>query len=127
MKNNLTKTEEAKAQRYREYLLGWAYIPLQDLPLYESAYKKWSHQSKGWLSFLSIQIITNENLHDQFLPSHTINNLTEIKTRSIQIPANLNAIYTHDQPQSSPSFNLTEIKFISSYLLLRVQDYCSGS
>ena len=82
---------------------------------------------KRWLSFLSIQIITNENLHDQFLPSHTINNLTEIKTRSIQIPANLNAIYTHDQPQSSPSFNLTEIKFISSYLLLRVQDYCSGS
>ena len=44
MKNNLTNTEAAKAQRYKEYLLGWAYIPPQDLPLYESAYKKWSHQ-----------------------------------------------------------------------------------
>ena len=43
MKNNLTNTEAAKAQRYKEYLLGWAYIPPQDLPLYESAYKK-SHQ-----------------------------------------------------------------------------------
>lgn len=28
-----------KAQRYREYLNGYAYIPLQDLSKYEKAYK----------------------------------------------------------------------------------------
>ena len=44
MGNSLTKTEAAKVERYRQYLLGWAYIPPQDLPLYESTYKKWSHQ-----------------------------------------------------------------------------------
>jgi hypothetical protein len=36
----LTECELARAERYREYLLGWAYIPLTDLPKYESAYKK---------------------------------------------------------------------------------------
>ena len=40
----MNKIETAKAERYRQYLLGWAYIPPQDLPSYESAYKKWSHQ-----------------------------------------------------------------------------------
>lgn len=30
----------AKAKRFREYLLGMAYIPLQDLPNYERAYKE---------------------------------------------------------------------------------------
>lgn len=28
------------AERYRLYLLGWAYIPYQDLAKYEKAYKK---------------------------------------------------------------------------------------
>ena len=28
------------AERYKEYLGGLAYIPLQDLPKYEKAYKK---------------------------------------------------------------------------------------
>jgi hypothetical protein len=32
--------KEAKAQRYREYVQGWAYIPIQDLPLYEKAFKE---------------------------------------------------------------------------------------
>lgn len=36
----LTEYELAQAERYRLYLLGWAYIPLTDLPKYESAYKK---------------------------------------------------------------------------------------
>lgn len=31
---------KAKADLYRQYLLGWAYIPLQDLPIYEKAYKE---------------------------------------------------------------------------------------
>lgn len=29
------------AKRYRLYLLGLAYIPYQDLPRYERAYKEW--------------------------------------------------------------------------------------
>ena len=29
-----------RAKRYMEYLQGWAYIPLQDLPIYERAYKE---------------------------------------------------------------------------------------
>ena len=28
------------SDRYRLYILGWAYIPYQDLPRYEKAYKK---------------------------------------------------------------------------------------
>ena len=36
----VTDIEIARANRYKDYLLGWAYIPLTDLPRYESAYKK---------------------------------------------------------------------------------------
>ena len=32
--------KSAMAQRYREYVLGWAYIPIQDLPKYEKAFKE---------------------------------------------------------------------------------------
>ena len=36
----MTEYTKARAERYREYLLGWAYIPPQDLPLYEKSYNK---------------------------------------------------------------------------------------
>jgi len=36
----MTECELARANTYRQYLLGWAYIPLTDLSRYESAYKK---------------------------------------------------------------------------------------
>ena len=36
----LMDIEIAKAKRYKEYVLGWAYIPLTDLPKYEKAYSK---------------------------------------------------------------------------------------
>ena len=36
----VTDIEIAKAKRYKEYILGWAYIPLSDLPKYEKAYRK---------------------------------------------------------------------------------------
>ena len=29
-----------KADIYKQYLQGWAYIPIQDLPIYENAYKE---------------------------------------------------------------------------------------
>jgi hypothetical protein len=29
-----------KADIYKQYLQGWAYIPIQDLPIYEKAYKE---------------------------------------------------------------------------------------
>lgn len=29
-----------KAELYKQYIQGWAYIPLQDLPMYEKAYKE---------------------------------------------------------------------------------------
>jgi hypothetical protein len=32
--------KRAMAQRYREYVQGWAYIPIQDLPKYEKAFKE---------------------------------------------------------------------------------------
>ena len=32
--------KKAMAQRYREYLQGWAYIPIQDLPKYEKAFNE---------------------------------------------------------------------------------------
>ena len=30
----------AQAERYRQYMQGWAYIPLQDLPRYEKSFKQ---------------------------------------------------------------------------------------
>jgi hypothetical protein len=30
----------ARAKRYKEYLLGWAYIPIQDQAIYEKAYRE---------------------------------------------------------------------------------------
>jgi hypothetical protein len=30
----------AMAKRYKEWILGWAYIPIQDLGRYEKAYKE---------------------------------------------------------------------------------------
>ena len=35
----------ARAKRYKEYLLGWAYIPFQDIVIYESAYKTYEKSS----------------------------------------------------------------------------------
>lgn len=29
-----------KAEIYKQYLQGWAYIPPQDLPIYEKAYEE---------------------------------------------------------------------------------------
>ena len=29
-----------KADIYKQYLQGWAYIPLQDLPIYEKAFEE---------------------------------------------------------------------------------------
>ena len=40
MKDVLSASEIAMSDMYAQYLLGWAYIPLQDLPKYEKAYKK---------------------------------------------------------------------------------------
>ena len=36
----MTDIDLKMAERYRLYLLGWAYIPYQDLTKYEKAYKK---------------------------------------------------------------------------------------
>ena len=36
----MTDIDLKMAERYRLYLLGWAYIPYQDLAKYEKAYKK---------------------------------------------------------------------------------------
>lgn len=36
----MTNIDLKMAERYRLYLLGWAYIPYQDLAKYEKAYKK---------------------------------------------------------------------------------------
>ena len=35
------------AQRYRQHLLGHAYIPLQDLPKYEKAFKEIYEKTKN--------------------------------------------------------------------------------
>jgi len=35
---NLNKTTIEKAKVYKQYIQGWAYIPPQDLPIYERAY-----------------------------------------------------------------------------------------
>lgn len=40
MKMNDRQIQE-KAKRYEEYINGFAYIPYQDLPLYEKAFKKY--------------------------------------------------------------------------------------
>ena len=40
MEQKLTTAEIARAERYRQYCGGFAYIPLQDLPKYEKAFKK---------------------------------------------------------------------------------------
>ena len=40
MKDILNVSEIARADVYAQYLLGWAYIPIQDLPKYEKAYEK---------------------------------------------------------------------------------------
>ena len=34
------EVKQAMEQRFREYLLGWAYIPIQDVPRYEKAYRE---------------------------------------------------------------------------------------
>ena len=36
----MTDIDLKMAERYRLYLLGWAYIPYQDLAKYEKVYKK---------------------------------------------------------------------------------------
>ena len=36
----MTDIDLKMAERYKLYLLGWAYIPYQDLAKYEKAYKK---------------------------------------------------------------------------------------
>lgn len=36
----MTDIDLKMAERYRLYLLNWAYIPYQDLAKYEKAYKK---------------------------------------------------------------------------------------
>ena len=35
-----------RAKRYMEYLQGWAYIPLQDLSIYERAYKDYFNMKR---------------------------------------------------------------------------------
>lgn len=36
----MTEVEMAMADRYQQYILGWAYIPPQDLVKYRKAYRK---------------------------------------------------------------------------------------
>jgi hypothetical protein len=38
-KEEITEAQIARAKRYEEYLLGHAYIPLQDKPIYYRDYK----------------------------------------------------------------------------------------
>lgn len=40
MEQRPTTAEIARAERYREYCCGWAYIPYQDLPIYRKAFDK---------------------------------------------------------------------------------------
>ena len=35
-----SEVKQAMALRYKQHVLGWAYIPIQDLPMYERAYKE---------------------------------------------------------------------------------------
>lgn len=35
---NISETTIEKAKVYKQYIQGWAYIPPQDLPIYERAY-----------------------------------------------------------------------------------------
>ena len=41
-----TTAEIVRADYYRQYMLGFAYIPLQDLPKYEKAFKKLNNFNK---------------------------------------------------------------------------------
>lgn len=36
----MKEEEIAMSNKYRQYILGWAYIPYQDLPKYKKAYEK---------------------------------------------------------------------------------------
>lgn len=47
MEQRPTTAEIARADRYREYCCGFAYIPYQDLPRYEKAFKKVISYTKG--------------------------------------------------------------------------------
>lgn len=38
MREKITEAQIARAKRYDEYLLGHAYIPLQDIPIYHRDY-----------------------------------------------------------------------------------------
>jgi hypothetical protein len=40
MKPKITDAELARAKVYKQHISGWAYIPPQDLLLYERAYNK---------------------------------------------------------------------------------------
>lgn len=44
----VTDIEIARAKRYKDYLLGWDYISLLDLPKYEKAYSKVRKEKKGF-------------------------------------------------------------------------------
>ena len=44
----VTDVEIARAKRYKDYLLGWDYISMLDLPKYEKAYSKVRKEIKGF-------------------------------------------------------------------------------
>ena len=39
----VSEQDVLKAEVYRKWVNGWAYIPIQDLPIYEQSFKKVMH------------------------------------------------------------------------------------
>jgi len=51
--NRITKTDLLMSEAYREYELGFRYIPYQDLPKFEKAYRKVNNISTEKIEIIS--------------------------------------------------------------------------